>query len=242
MVAEELLPAPRLPLPPGAGAGTRAPHRDHAPYQDAAGQRWPLPAQGWARAFSQHRARQMRFVDLWAAVAPAKRRCPRLAADFCSPRGTCDHTTAPSAVRLRRCFQRDVQVPGAGDAGTCVVTEPSHAQMGPDTYMHLGSAASQQVDQSCVKGHDGVPHVDSVVLLLLRLTFTDYSNEIKSKANRRIKWHCGFATRFSEQREHAVIHSASSDAFVYVCNLQQSNNGLKTRSEALSPRTRVWEL
>ena len=36
--------------------------------------------------------------------------------------------------------------------------------------MHLRGAATQQIDEGGVEGHDGVPQVDAVLLLLLLTT------------------------------------------------------------------------
>lgn len=40
------------------------------------------------------------------------------------------------------------------------------------THVHLWSAAAQQIDQSRVEGHDGVSHVNGVVLLFLHDVIT----------------------------------------------------------------------
>lgn len=36
-----------------------------------------------------------------------------------------------------------------------------------NTHMHLWSTAPQQVDKSWIEGHDGVPHVDEVIITVL---------------------------------------------------------------------------
>lgn len=46
--------------------------------------------------------------------------------------------------------------------------------------MHLGSAAAQQVNQSCVEGHDGVSHVNGVIFFLLHHVTTAKDTQIIS--------------------------------------------------------------
>lgn len=42
------------------------------------------------------------------------------------------------------------------------------AQVWENTHMHLRSAAAQQVDKGRVEGHDGVPHVNEVIIIVLK--------------------------------------------------------------------------
>jgi hypothetical protein len=50
------------------------------------------------------------------------------------------------------------------------------------THVHFRSTATKQVNQSCVEGHDRVPHVDGIIFLLFYITFGEFvPKEAESK-------------------------------------------------------------
>lgn len=65
-----------------------------------------------------------------------------------------------SAMSSRHHYWQHQRISMSGRTG-------SSSLRGKNTHLHLRSAAPQQVDKGRVKGHDGVPHMDKVILAIL---------------------------------------------------------------------------